>query len=472
MASRISTTYARFARRLMGGVLVLSDLAALFVSALVVLVFWSSVNEKLDLENYVTLLPVLLVFVIVYMVTGLYPAIGLSPVDELRRLTLATTGVFMGLGTLSFYIRNMSQWSRASFALSWLLALLLIPVFRKLVRSLACRQGWWGEPVAIIGFGEQGQRLYDRLISRPQFGLRPTLALEGSLDEHGAPRVVSLDRKGKLEPASLLDLQTAILITDEISTELLSKLIDDRWGRFSHLVLIPGDHKMGSVWITPYDIGGTLGLEVHQNLLSRWQQFSKRLLDIFLVIISIPVLIPVFVLLALAIRIDSPGKVFFTQKRVGRGNNLLKVVKFRTMQENAEEALEIYLNEHPELREEWEANYKLKHDPRVTRMGRFLRRTSLDELPQVWNVLCGEMSLVGPRPIVQEEIPMYGHYFNLYTQVLPGMTGMWQVSGRNDLSYEERVRLDEYYVRNWSIWLDFYILASTVFAILTARGAY
>ena len=146
--------------------------------------------------------------------------------------------------------------------------------------------------------------------------------------------------------------------------------------------------------------------------------------------------------------------------------------KFRTMVMNAEQVLENYLNKYPELRAEWEAGQKLKDDPRLTRVGKFLRKSSLDELPQLWNVLNGDMSLIGPRPIVEEERKRYEGRYQHYEQVRPGITGMWQVSGRNDTTYEERIQLDEYYVRSWSLWLDVYILIRTVWVVISCKGAY
>jgi lipopolysaccharide/colanic/teichoic acid biosynthesis glycosyltransferase len=139
---------------------------------------------------------------------------------------------------------------------------------------------------------------------------------------------------------------------------------------------------------------------------------------------------------------------------------------------DAEAALKSYLDQHPELRDEWNKDHKLKDDPRITRVGKFLRRTSLDELPQLWNILRGEMSLVGPRPIVSAEVSRCGEHFDMYSKVRPGLTGLWQVSGRNDTSYEQRVNLDCYYVRNWSVWLDLYILAKTIRVVLLGKGAY
>lgn len=139
---------------------------------------------------------------------------------------------------------------------------------------------------------------------------------------------------------------------------------------------------------------------------------------------------------------------------------------------NAQEALEKYLKENPAARKEWEENFKLEHDPRVTKLGAFLRKTSLDELPQLWNVIRGDMSLVGPRPIVTKEIERYGDYFREYSMVLPGITGMWQVSGRSDVTYEERVAMDTWYVHNWSVWVDLMYLFKTVKAVFCGKGAY
>ena len=146
--------------------------------------------------------------------------------------------------------------------------------------------------------------------------------------------------------------------------------------------------------------------------------------------------------------------------------------KFRTMFQDAHLVLEHYLEAHPELLDEWKADHKLRYDPRVTKIGRFLRKTSLDELPQLWNVIRGDMTLVGPRPIVTAEIEKYGDYYGLYTMVKPGITGLWQVSGRNNTTYEERVQLDAYYVRNWSPWMDLYLLLRTIRIVLFAKGAY
>jgi Undecaprenyl-phosphate galactose phosphotransferase WbaP len=198
----------------------------------------------------------------------------------------------------------------------------------------------------------------------------------------------------------------------------------------------------------------------------------KRALDLSVAITLGLAVLPLVGVIVALIRLTSTGPIFYGQERVGRFGRRFKAWKFRTMLPNADAVLARYLDEHPELAAEWKANHKLRSDPRVTWVGRWLRSTSLDELPQVWNVLVGDMSLVGPRPIVAAEIEKYAESYEQYVQVLPGITGLWQVSGRNNTTYEERVALDVYYVQNWSVWLDIYILACTAKVVVLCEGAY
>jgi Undecaprenyl-phosphate galactose phosphotransferase WbaP len=199
---------------------------------------------------------------------------------------------------------------------------------------------------------------------------------------------------------------------------------------------------------------------------------AARVLDIGLILLAAPYIILAFLLITILIRLDSAGPVFYRQARIGRFGRRFHVYKFRTMVQNADQLLQTYLDRSPELKAEWLATHKLKKDPRVTRVGAVLRKTSLDELPQVWNILIGEMSLIGPRPIVDAEVEKYGHCFELYKQVRPGLTGLWQVSGRSDISYKRRVELDEYYILHRSLKLDLQILWKTVFVVLRKDGAY
>lgn len=199
---------------------------------------------------------------------------------------------------------------------------------------------------------------------------------------------------------------------------------------------------------------------------------AARLLDISLIVLAAPYILLVFFVIVILIVLDSKGPVFYRQARIGRFGRKFHVYKFRTMVQDADRVLTNHLGSSPELKAEWLATRKLKNDPRVTRVGSVLRKLSLDELPQLWNILTGDMSLVGPRPIVDDEVERYGECFDLYIQVRPGLTGLWQVSGRNDITYEQRVALDEYYIRNRSLRLDMEILLKTVVVVLSGKGAY
>jgi Undecaprenyl-phosphate galactose phosphotransferase WbaP len=198
----------------------------------------------------------------------------------------------------------------------------------------------------------------------------------------------------------------------------------------------------------------------------------KRTMDLALVTLAMPVLLPVMLVLAILVRATSAGPVFFSHRRICRNGAFFSMWKFRTMCVNSSEVLEKYLAAHPGARTEWNLTHKLQADPRVTRVGRMMRRLSLDELPQLWNVITGQMSLVGPRPIVAAEVEKYGELFNWYTCVKPGVTGLWQVSGRSTLSYDARVQLDRDYAMKWSLLSDLRILAVTVRSVVNQEGAY
>jgi exopolysaccharide production protein ExoY len=203
-----------------------------------------------------------------------------------------------------------------------------------------------------------------------------------------------------------------------------------------------------------------------------FSQHLSRVIDIAGALVLLVAAFPFLVLLAIALQLDSPGRLFFVQQRVGYRGRLFPCLKFRTMCEDSEVALAHHLALSEAARTEWTTTFKLQDDPRVTSLGRIVRKLSLDEFPQLLNILRGEMSLVGPRPIVEKEIRLYGRYFADYCRVRPGLTGLWQISGRNDTSYRRRVCIDTVYVRRKSVALDLAILVKTVPAVVTARGSY
>jgi Undecaprenyl-phosphate galactose phosphotransferase WbaP len=198
----------------------------------------------------------------------------------------------------------------------------------------------------------------------------------------------------------------------------------------------------------------------------------KRVCEVVLVLISLPVMLLILAFVAALVKLSSPGPVFYSHRRIRKGGAFFSMWKFRTMCVNSAEVLDQYLAKHPKARAEWNKTHKLRKDPRITRIGSFLRRYSLDELPQLWNVLAGQMSLVGPRPIVAAEVEKYGDCFDCYCRVKPGLTGLWQVSGRSALSYDERVALDCKYVEQWSLGRDVKILAKTFSSVVNQDGAF
>ena len=217
---------------------------------------------------------------------------------------------------------------------------------------------------------------------------------------------------------------------------------------------------------------GSRTAATRRGLLDSRAQQIKRILDVIFAAALLVLAFPFALLIALAIVLETPGPVFFVHARIGKDRRQFRLWKLRSMVVDADAVLEQYLKQHPELRSEWSTSHKLKDDPRVTRVGRLLRRSSLDELPQLLNVLRGDMSMVGPRPIVEDEVPKYGPAFSLYSGVLPGLTGLWQVSGRNDTSYRKRIELDSEYIQNWTVRKDLVVLLKTVRVVLFGHGAY
>jgi Undecaprenyl-phosphate galactose phosphotransferase WbaP len=253
----------------------------------------------------------------------------------------------------------------------------------------------------------------------------------------------------------------------------VSDSFDRVFSGYRRVVLLPDIKEDIFLWAHPRTLGSLIGLEISSNLLNPFARALKRAVDLLLVLGTLPLWLPLMALIALMVWSADRGSPFFIQHRVGCRGRLFRPIKFRTMVGNAQDVLEESLLNNPDLRAEWDKNCKLRNDPRVTPIGKILRRTSLDELPQLLNVLAGQMSLVGPRPL-----PDY-HHDQLPDaakgprgRVLPGLTGLWQISGRSDSGTSGMEKWDTYYVRNWSIWLDIVILARTILAVLKGTGAY
>jgi Undecaprenyl-phosphate galactose phosphotransferase WbaP len=452
----------------------LSDCGAALASAAVSFAIRYLCGGHLDLALYARLWPVALFFICSNAALGLYTSTAVHHVEELRRLTISTSMVFLLLSSMTFAIRDLESYSRLYFLTTWAIALVLIPAMRYVVKSSFAHKNWWGYPAFVIGSGPQAETVIRSFRAQPAMGIKPVAVFDYC--RAAKSEVAGLPVMGDVDFARDLAVRTgvryAIIASPELSRPELSDMITQYSEVFSHLLVIPEFLGFTSLWVDPIEVGSFLGLEVRQRLLLPSSRLAKTLIDGLVTLMCGLAALPAIGAIALAIRITSRGPAFYCQGRVGKGGEPFKAWKFRTMCEKSDEVLRDCLRNDPELRNEWQENFKLKNDPRVTRVGRFLRSTSLDELPQLWNVLRGEMSLVGPRPIVKAEAERYGDQLSLLARVKPGISGLWQVSGRSDTTYADRVRLDMYYIRNWSVWLDIFILAKTCAVVLRRQGAY
>ena len=456
--------------------LLATDLLALFVAAGAAALLWALVNPDINLALFFGLWPVLCLFTLGYALAGLYPAAGLGPVEELRRLSVVSTALYLGTIVVLFLAEDLTMQSRGAFVASWLLTLLLLPLGRAAARELFSKKTWWGLPVLVFGAGHTSNLLVRRLIDQPGLGLKVLACLDDDADKgdsvHGVPVIHSLAKAPEL--ARTFGVRHLLVAMPSVEPGALGRLLQRYAGVFPYLIVVPDLFGLPSLSLSVRDLAGVIGLQVRQNLLLPHNRLLKRCLDVLLILPLALLALPVVALAALWVMAVNPGNPFYAQEREGYGGKKIKVWKLRTMFENADTLLEAHLRKHPKARAEWERFYKLKNDPRILPgVGAALRKTSLDELPQVWNILKGDMSLVGPRPFPYYHLEPFSDEFRaLRRQVVPGLTGMWQVSSRSEGDLEVQETLDSYYIRNWSLWLDLYLIARTPWAVLFGRGAY
>ncbi|MCC7176522.1 MAG: sugar transferase [Bryobacterales bacterium] len=416
-------------------------------------------------------------FLITFAVFRLYtPDALLGGVIEYARVFNACTTATM-IVIVSTFIHPLFILSRAWLAFGWLLSFLLVGMARFLCRRIAYwlrGRGYLLAPAVIVGSNREAQALAEELQEWRSSGLRVLGCVSGDRDMSGRAPQESLPVLGSLREIrevvqryGVEDVIVAITALDRYELLRLCEEVNPLKG--VHLRLSSGLYEILTTGVTVRTLGSVPLVSLNKARLEPEQALFKSIMEYTVVVLALLVTWPVFLLLAALIRLDSPGPVLHRRRVLGASGGEFDAFKFRTMHVNGDAMLEAA----PGLNEELRKNHKLKNDPRVTRVGQWLRRYSLDELPQLFNVLKGQMGLVGPRMITAAEAEKYGqHKMNLLT-VKPGLTGLWQVSGRSDISYEERVRLDMYYIRNYSIWLDFQILfVQTLPAVLKGRGAY
>ncbi len=396
-----------------------------------------------------------------------------SGMREYARVFNASTLGMMLLVLYIFFVeediaRGWVVFSWALVSLSVLFGRFTIRRFVQYMRS----QGRFVTTVLIVGANEEGQAIVEQLHTNPKAGIWIAGVVDDELaiDTEIQPGIRAL---GPIDSLAKMiryhGVQEIIIASTAMSREKLLQIFHD-FGNAEDLTirLSSGLYELMTTTVDVQEVGNVPLLSLNKVRLTGAEKAMKGLLDVAVSTIALLVLWPVMLAMAIAIKLDSPGPIFHRRRVVGVGARPFSALKFRTMYTDADERLA----RDPELRRQFEQNFKLKDDPRITRVGKFLRRTSLDELPQLFNVLFWQMSLVGPRMITQEEQAKYGKWRMNLATVKPGITGLWQVSGRSDVSYKERVTLDMHYIRNYSIWMDLHLLWQTIPAVLKGSGAY
>lgn len=394
--------------------------------------------------------------------------------DELRGVFQVLFGLAVVEGALIFLTK--STFPRIWFGTTFAAHFLLVPLLRvALKKSLLCL-GKWTLPTAIVGCGSNAADAMQALHSEPMMGFDVRLLIDpqGRRTEacNGVPVMPITDT-----PEMLLarhGITCVVFALDEAIDNNGGQTLVERLQRFTQdLYIVPAMRGLPLFGMELHHFfrHEVIMIRVRNNLLRPIVQICKRSFDVIVAGLLLMILSPLLALFVFLVCRDG-GPAIYAHQRVGRHGRPFRCLKFRSMVSDAESVLQQLLEADPQAREEWARGFKLKNDPRVTSIGVVLRRYSLDELPQLWNVLKGDMSLVGPRPLIAEELKRYGDQVDYYLQVRPGMTGLWQVSGRSDVDYEHRVYLDIWYVKNWSLWYDIAILFKTFKVVFQKQGAY
>ena len=362
----------------------------------------------------------------------------------------------------------------------WIVLLFLVPSARQLMRMALAAVGLWNLPTAIIGTSRTAQDVCRALGKQISLGLDvrwlvPESAQKKPPSGLGQLRVITAEPDEIVSALVKAGCRQVIWVPDDRLQLEQNDLIDQLIGADIRVAIVPPLRRLPLFGLSTSSFFGKdlLLLQVRNNLARLPQRILKRSVDIIGSVVLLVLLSPVFATLAALIKLEDGGPIFFWQCRIGRDGRDFRCWKFRTMVVNAEELLKQWEKEDPALLVRYrESNFKLQTDPRTTRIGRWMRRKSLDELPQLFNTLIGQMSLVGPRPLLRRELPEYGPGIGLYERVRPGISGLWQISGRSHTTFAERVSYDEWYIKNWTLWYDVVILLQTVWVLTKGQGAY
>ena len=471
--------------------LILSDLITMGLLLLATTTFLRyMVAPFVHPRSHANLIIASLIHILIANIAGLYPAIGVSPAVEFRqiaRTAVAAACLFTAMEISADAINWLYYLGELAFITLFVIPSL--PTSRFIVRAILRRCPWWGVPVLVYADVANGPDIYHQLKRTQERGLRPiAILLEKkayyeSEKRFAAEKIPTLPVEKAYECAMRFGATWIVVAKSGVTANADASLNGEQPTDIAiqsipnKILLSTSNGQQIGMWDQNRTVGECSGSLLANSRYCRTTLSLKRFIDFVLASLICLVGSPVLLLIAITIRLTSRGPVLFGQQRIGMGGKPFTAWKFRSMLPNAEQILENCLNENPLFKAEWVQTHKLRHDPRVTWIGKILRRTSLDELPQLWNILRGDMSLVGPRPIVDSVnydasyIRNYQREYAIYQSVRPGLTGMWQITCRNSGVYDRRIYYDMYYIRNWSLWLDLYIILRTIRTVVMREGS-
>mgnify|MGYP001126053881 CR=1 FL=1 len=443
-------------------------ISVIFRISIIPYIFKNLPQFKFELNQYFWIFPI---FIIVFIYEGLYSK-RLSFWDEIRLLIKAIFISFVIIIFTLFITKKGVEFSRILITTYSIILAIIFPIIRLSIKRMIYSLGIMTRRVLIIGSGEKAKKIIKAIESEKNLGY----VIAGIID----------DKKGKLlnykihPPINKIEryikasqINDVIVAKEETSTCEIEKLINYIQHKAQNTIYIP---DISGIAVSGTDIRyffqeQTIAIEIKNNLSNPVTYLTKRTIDYILAIILFILIIPLILIIGIIIKLSDKGPAIYSHKRIGKNGKEFNCYKFRTMYIDADKRLKEILEKDPLKREEWQKYWKLKDDPRVTKIGKFLRKTSLDELPQIFNVLKGEMSLVGPRPYLPREWDYIKDESPIIHALPPGITGLWQVSGRNNNDYNYRITMDAWYVKNWNLWLDIVILIKTIKAVMKREGA-
>jgi len=473
--NKVRTTLFGNRSRVVNLVLVLLDILTLSLAVILSAVIRHLLEPLLGGDvNWPLILNGLIFYVLFNVLlawsTGLYPGFGLAAVHEMQKILYVVSLASIFLGVYLFLQQLGLAYSRLIFVFTWFLSALFMMLGRFALRNRFSRFSWWGIPMVIVGSQDFISPVIEKLLKNRRLGFRPVYYYD---PDHSVSQPIL-----GVYPIQTKEELSALVKESGIQHVIFTNPMDEvasfnfHWMRdvFPNILFVLSTSPFGSLWVRTIDLHGTLVIETNYHLLNKRERIIKSTLDMTLTFLLLLISWPLFLFLALLVRLDSKGPILYTQKRLGQHGETFDSFKFRTMFVNAEEKLNELLESDADAYREYAKYHKLAKDPRVTNIGRILRRYSMDELPQLINVLKGDMNLIGPRSYLPRELAAMGEHASIILKVKPGITGWWQVMGRNATSFEERLQLDEYYISNWSIWLDIYIVLKTAWVLVSGQG--